>query len=235
MVDAPVFELFGPTHLATLGVVLGVSVAVPLWARGLPSMRIEAFARVLAVVLVVYRTAYVVQQVVVVGVPLRQSLPLHVCGILFYLCAYMLWTRSYAVYEVAYFWGLGGTLQALVTPDVAHGFPHPQYIDFFLSHGALVFTVLFATFAFRFRPRVRSIFKALAVTLLYAALLLPVNLALGTNYMFLLRKPAGASLLDFLGPWPWYVVGGIGVAFVTYLIWYLPFALADGVRARRPA
>jgi uncharacterized membrane protein YwaF len=35
---------------------------------------------------------------------------------------------------------------------------------------------------------------------------LTINQALGTNYGYLSRKPAGGSFLDLLGEWPWYLL-----------------------------
>ena len=33
-----------------------------------------------------------------------------------------------------------------------------------------------------------------------------MNRLLGSNYMFTMHKPASASLLDILGPYPWYLL-----------------------------
>jgi uncharacterized membrane protein YwaF len=44
-----------------------------------------------------------------------------------------------------------------------------------------------------------------------------------TDYMFLCAKPQTVSALDFLGPWPWYIVTGEGVALGLFLLLYWPF------------
>jgi uncharacterized membrane protein YwaF len=41
--------------------------------------------------------------------------------------------------------------------------------------------------------------------------------------MFLFAKPQPETLLTILGPWPWYIVACEGVAFVLFLLLYLPF------------
>ncbi len=44
------------------------------------------------------------------------------------------------------------------------------------------------------------------------------TLLTGGNYMFLREPPEEASLLDLLGPWPWYVVGGAVLAVVLLAV-----------------
>lgn len=43
--------------------------------------------------------------------------------------------------------------------------------------------------------------------------------------MFISHKPDDPSLLDLIGPWPWYILSLEGVALVMCVILYLPFAL----------
>lgn len=53
----------------------------------------------------------------------------------------------------------------------------------------------------------------------------PINILTGGNYMFLARKPSTASLLDVLGPHPWYLLALEVVAVVLFMLLYLPFAI----------
>jgi uncharacterized membrane protein YwaF len=56
--------------------------------------------------------------------------------------------------------------------------------------------------------------------------------ALGVNYGFLRAKPLSASLIDLLSPWPWYIPELVAVGFGFVLVYYLPFAAADALKAR---
>jgi len=159
-------------------------------------------------------------------------LPLHLCGIAVYLTAWTLVVRGPRVYEVAYFWGLAGATQALLTPDLSHGFPHPAFLLFFLGHGAIVVGIVYATLVFGLRPYPDSIPRVAAITLGYAAAIFAVNLWLGTNFLYLMAKPSQPSLLDWLGPWPWYLVPLVAVGLAFMLLWYLPFFVLD-LRKRR--
>ena len=166
------------------------------------------------------------------GMPLAEHLPLHLCGMTVTLGGFMLWLRSYRLYQVLYYWGTGGALVALITPDVVQAFPHPVFFLFFLSHGLGFMSIMFATLVMGFRPRPRSLLIVMPITAAYALLMYPVNLLLGSNYLFLLAKPAQPSPLDWFGPWPSYLPGLVGMAAVALVLLYVPFAVIDLFRGK---
>ncbi len=165
------------------------------------------------------------------------SLPLHLCGIAIVLGAIALVNRSYLLYELVFFWGLGGAIQALLTPDIgAYGFPHYRYFQFFVSHGTLIFASLYMTWVGGQRPTHRSIWKVWGITNIYLVFIAGVNWLTNGNYLFICHKPEGGSIMDVMGPWPWYIVVLEFVALISFYIYYLPFAARDGVsilRSRR--
>src|SRR5262249_28328162 len=54
-----------------------------------------------------------------------------------------MWTGNQRWFEVAYFWGIGGTLQAVLTPNLRFGFPDWRFISFFTSHCCIIIGVVF--------------------------------------------------------------------------------------------
>ena len=160
----------------------------------------------------------------VVGLPWPELLPLDLCRISSFVCCAMLMLRSYPIFEVAYFWGIGGSVAAMLTPDLQAGFPAFEFMGFFAGHGLVLASVMYAVSAFGFAPRLKSIALAAVVSGAYMGLIAVVNILLGTNYLFLCHKPEITTIYDFLGPWPWYIasVWVIGVV-VAYLL-YLPFS-----------
>lgn len=51
----------------------------------------------------------------------------------------------------------------------------------------------------------------------------PVNMLLETNYGFTVATPAGGSVLDLFGPWPWYLLWMQIPALVLMYLLTLPF------------
>ena len=62
---------------------------------------------------------------------------------------------------------------------------------------------------------------SVAITAAWAVTVYAFNVAVDTNYGYLNAKPAAASALDLLGPWPWYVVNEIVIvaAFWALITW----------------
>ena len=233
--QGPEFVLFSPSHLWTIAIIVMVSALVPLWVRRTGSEKLaDRLAKGLAAFVILHELVKTWVLVAVYDQPLVYHLPLHLCSIAILLTAVTLTWRNYRAYELVYFWGFAGTFLAVLTPDIMYGFPHIFYLSYFVSHGAIVFGALYATVVFRFRPTWRSIPRVYLTTLIYSfAIVLPLNYLLDTNYLYLRQKPAGASILDYLGPWPWYIVALLFLAWVFFLFYYVPFWIYDLVTGRR--
>jgi len=55
---------------------------------------------------------------------------------------------------------------------------------------------------------------------------------LGSNYLFLAYKPPAATLLDYLGPWPWYFLSMVAIGLALASLLYLPFWIKDRARLK---
>ncbi|MFC1504055.1 TIGR02206 family membrane protein [Spirochaetota bacterium] len=128
------------------------------------------------------------------------------------------WTISFAIIQAVH--SAQSHITALLTPELTvYSFPHYKFFQFFISHGSVVLSVIYMTFIHSFRPHLKSIAKAFVITIIYTAIIAGVNLLVKGNYLFICRPPDNPSLIDYLGPWPWYVASLSGVAialFFTY-------------------
>ena len=229
------FILLSPSHLLTVAVVLAASVLLPLWVRRNCSERQgQRLATGLGIFVAVQEAVKIWLRVQVYDYRLAEVLPLHLCSAGILLTAVLLLWRSFRAFEVVYFWGFSGTLQAILTPDLEEVFPQPAYLSYFLSHGLIILGAFYAILVFRFRPWPSSIWRVYLMTALYSFVLIaPLNYLLDTNYVYLRHKPAGASLLDYLGPWPWYMLSVAGLAWLFFAVAYAPFYVMDRFARRR--
>jgi len=226
------FQFFGTVHLTTLALIVAVALVLPLSVRRRWPDSARTVGLGLAVLLVAQEGAQITLVLLTQGVTVA-LLPLHLCTLTVYLTALMLVTRAQRLYEVVYFWGLGGTTQALLTPELMRGFPSPEYLLFFIGHGLVIVGVLYGGLVYRLRPYPMSIVRVAAITLTLAAVIVVLNLWLGTNFLYLMAKPARASLMDWLGPWPWYWLPLIGIGLLSFLILYLPFFIRDRLTSQQ--
>jgi len=139
-----------------------------------------------------------------------------------------LWGRRRGAYEVAYFWGMAGTLQAILTPNLQFGFPDIHFISFFVAHSGIVVGILYLTLVEGLRPWPMSIARAMIWSEVYFAAASMVNWWTGANYGFLSHHPEGKSLLDWLSHnHGLYLVEMNLLALGFYLVLYAPFWIRD--------
>src|SRR5690625_23188 len=154
---------------------------------------------------------------------LTSSLPLELCSIASLICGIMLLTKNRLLFEVFYFIAIGGAIQAIITPDLAFGFPQFRYWQFFIDHCLLIIAPLIMIIFYHFRISFKSLLKSFLVLNGIALIVFMINKIISANYMFLIEKPRGGSLLDFLGPYPYYILSLVLVTLIIFFILYLPF------------
>lgn len=221
----PEFIIFGKAHSLAIVITLVMVFLVPLLLKNLKFQNKIRVSMTLAVLLIFNEIAGIIISTQIYGNPLKYSLPLHLCGMSALLTAWMLFQHSYRAYEVAYFWAVGGSVPAMLTPDLIVGFPHFTFIKFFFAHGIIMMGVIYATIVFEFRPTLVSVAKAVAGAVALMVLIAPINYLLDANYMYLSQKPVQNTLMDFMGPWPWYLLSLIVIGSLIMLLCYLPFML----------
>jgi hypothetical integral membrane protein (TIGR02206 family) len=122
--------------------------------------------------------------------------------------------------ELAFYWALAGSAQAILTPDLTQTFPSFRWISFFLLHLGLIVGAVYLPVRGHLVLRPASIGRAWLATNIYAAVAGFFNWQLGANFGFLVRKPANPSLLDYLGPWPYYLFACEGIALGLFALCY---------------
>ena len=231
------FEFLGPAHLTVMVLTVSVPVVLILVCRvtGSKALR-RGIGWAIAAMLVINELVYWWWELSHYGVGhfVHKSLPLHLCGVGLFLTAYVLIRPHQLAYETAYFWGLAGTLLAVITPELPEGFPRYKFFEYFITHSGIVVGVLFATFTLRMRPRRGSVLRTFLLSNAFMLFLAGVNTMLGSNYMFLCTAPQTESPFFFL-PWPWYILFLEPVALLFFVTLYSPFWTADRIRGRRAA
>jgi hypothetical integral membrane protein (TIGR02206 family) len=239
LMDARPFVPWSAEHVAVLVLTFGVPCSLGWWARrGATATRARVVAWSFAAILAALMIGFLL---IGLGEQRRWQdlMPLHLCDLALFMCVAACIRRDQRTFAIAYFWGLGGTLQGLLTPELDAGFPSRTCLLFFTGHSGIVACVVFLAIAFWLRPTWRSVGIAYGWILAYAAVAGAFNAVFRTNYGFLRAKPTNPSLFDWLGPWPWYiataaVLAGI-VAGIVFVLLYLPWAIADRMRRSRQA
>jgi len=139
-------------------------------------------------------------------------------------------TRKSLLYEIAYFWGLGGGIMALLMPDTPRTFPDLQYLAFFFGHGGLFLGITIATFGMGYRPTHLSLYRVLGLSLIILPIMYLLNNLLGppANYWYLGARPEGTSILDFFPDPPLHIPLVMALGVIMFFLLYLPYWIKDG-------
>lgn len=221
------FPLFGQQHLLLLllmfiGGMLWIVVAQHARERG----RLRTF-EVLGALLIggqyaAERAAYLLLRP---DYALVELLPFQLCGLSTLLSVWLLLRPGLLGFNVLYIWGFGGAAMGLLMPEVEYRFPHPLNLTFFLGHAYPIYAAVHLIRMRGLFPQLRLLPTVFMITMAVLALMMLINPLLGSNYLFVNGKPMGGELLDFMGPWPLYIVWMVAFGSFVALLLHLPFLL----------
>lgn len=221
------FHLFSIQHLITIGIIVGVCTILFVFRNVFNDIGNRNLFRFLMVFLLlisdILQQIWFIQQK---AWSLKTALPLQLSDLVVLLAIIMLMTKGELLFKFLYFSGLGSSIQAILTPDLGnYSFPHFQYIEFFILHGGVLVACLFILWAYHYKPTIHSLWASTFIINVYGAGVFFLDKKLKANYLYLFKKPSSGSLLDFLGPWPWYLLTmDLAMILIFYII-YSPIIL----------
>lgn len=211
------FEPYGPSYWGAIAVFV-IGAALLVWAgRSLTDQQSKRLGRLLGGLTAAIYAAILVYNLM--PPTIAGSVPLQLTDLATVVAAIALWTQRKWAFALTYYWGLVLSVQALITP-VLRGpdFPHYRFLAFYAIHLLVVWAAIYLTWGRGMRPDWRDFRLAVLVSSGWAAVTLVFNRIADTNYGFTNYKPATASMLDVLGPWPVYI---LATATLVFSVWAL--------------
>jgi len=203
--DIP-FSAYGSSHAMVLLIALGLLALIFVAKHKLSYQKNLVIGRFISALLSLTIVVYTVLEMALGRFDITTDLPLSTCNLFSILAPWLFWRPNSKYFSVVYFLVMVGTLQAAITPDLYTGFPTYGFFKYWITHVGLVVLVIHYLVCFEHYPTTKSMLTAFVWLNIYLLALIPINLALDANYFYLMAKPVNASILDFFGPWPIYIL-----------------------------
>ncbi|MFB5194233.1 TIGR02206 family membrane protein [Neobacillus sp. KR4-4] len=216
------FDMFSTSHFVIITILILGSSIIYLNRDQLNARQRRRTEIGIAITLIIMELTYHFWMIINGSWNVSHAIPLELCSISLILTVLLLLTRKRIIYEILLFTALLGASQALFTPALNYDFPHFRFFHFFYTHLMEIWVPLYFTWAKGYRPTIWSVLKLCIFLNVLMPIIMLINKLVGGNYMFLSHKPDSASLLDVLGPYPWYILSLegllIGLSLIVWLI-----------------
>lgn len=237
------FRMFSASHLTALAIILILTAGL-FWVAGRKGLSANVKSLLpfgMYTLMLANEVVYHIYWQNVGAWSVSTALMIQMCGLSILLLPWVFIGKpgkiSQVMFEIVYFWGLGGAMQALLTPDIGLlGFPSYKFFSFFISHGLIVLLTVYAAVTVPYKITIKSLVRVMILSNVVVFCIYFINKALVVlppyevgNYFVLSYPPVTGSLVDvfvgIFGPSPWYFIGfelmGLAVFCILTLPWYL--------------
>ena len=159
----------------------------------------------------------------------KLGLPLHLCDFSSFSVILYFLTKRKEFFLFAFFFGIAGGGMSLLTPDILYAFPYVGYIQNQIGHSMILLGVSYAMIIDNKRPYLGDVHKVLFFTTLLLLIMYPINYLLGppANYWFLVEKPIGDNVTNFMRAEPFHIIDIYILAVIVCYLMYMPYFLRD--------
>lgn len=220
--DIEPFVRWGTPHVAAVALTLLATGGIILIGAKGSNHAQRVFCKAMSLVLLLmFAVEFTWRHTGGVNTPWQENLPLHFCSVMVIVSAIALWCKKRWACAVVYFGVLTASVQGLITPALAEGYPSFAFLIFFFSHSMLFLSAMAVIFVMQWKARRKDILRSLLLMDAYLLAIIPINVWLGTNYGFTQKSPIPGCILDYLGAAPWYYLWlqlpALGLFFLMYL------------------
>lgn len=129
------------------------------------------------------------------------SLPLHICDIMGIVTIIAMATNARWSRVLLFFWGIGLSMQGFIYPIIHENSDSMRFHIFFLSHFTIIASGLYDLFVRRFRITWMDCAMSLVYLLVYAGVIIPIDLLFDWNYGYAGKSNVVGPISKF-GEWP---------------------------------
>lgn len=182
------------------------------------------FARVISIITLIITTANHIIDINNGNWDIYENLPLHLCSISNLIVCFILFIpKNQKLFEFLFYCGLWGGLMAILTAQINdYDGSLFKYIQYYSSHGTIIFMPLFMYFHLGYKLSKFSWLRLLFILNICMAIIIPINFKIGSNYMYLAEAPNIKNPLVY-GDWPFYILNWEFIILILFYITYVLF------------
>ena len=216
------FTHFGTLHLVWLAAFVSICIISILWYRKQCEPRRTIWKRSVAVLLLLDELFKVVM-LLIGGRYTAAYLPLHLCSINIFVITLHAWKPSKIVGGYLYTVGIAGALAALLFPSWTKlPLMNFMHLHSFTIHILLALYPITLFASGEIKPEIKKIPQYLLFLVGMAIPIYFINLALDTNFMFLMQADEGNPLAIFEQLWGNHLLGFPVIIAGVLIVMYVP-------------
>ena len=135
------------------------------------------------------------------------DLPLHLCGISGLICAILPFLkRKQMLFDFVFYTGIIGGVMSMLTPQM-NGYDGSlfAYGEYYLRHSIILIMPIYMLQNLNMKLTKQSMIRTFLGLNVLLAFIMPLNFAVGGNYMYLAEAPKVDNPL-VIGEWPYYIL-----------------------------
>ena len=220
------FELFGLSHWTAILIFIFLLIFLPFYSKSHLSINQQkSLGNLLGFLIFINFPIWVLLEFIGGSFDVKLHLPLHLCRFANLLLPFVMLRRNEFLFQILFYWGLSGMFQAIITPDIVQDFPHFHYFRFFIGHHLMIVALMYVIIVYKMKPTIEGLKNSFFGLNLFLVIAFLANILLDANYFWIMEKPPTGSLLDYMGPWPWYILTAEFLALAHFALAYFIFIL----------